>query len=370
MIAIEDGDHIALTFDGEGNQTERFLHGTQIDQVLAQENADGEVLWALTDHQGSVRVLLDNDGNVVNNITYDAFGNITVESNPDVNFRFSYTGREYDAETGLYNYRARYYDPGVGRFISEDPMGFEAGDSNTYRYVGNNPLFYVDPSGFCGVGSGGFGVGGFSIGAAASAAANSSAFFGPAFGPGSDPGGSDFSGLGGFTGFAPGSFGVGGSDFGGFGGGTTGDKLRFDFPGDKTFEVADSLKSWFKKQAGSDPSRYSGLRPWEKRKDKYDEAQRKWAIQLVKENAEYINDTAKHYNVIPEAIAGAILWEGVENPFGFWTRGANPLGVWTRPGTPFDFGIPGKIHTNPGSEAEAIEDIVKQRRPDAFADDG
>jgi RHS repeat-associated protein len=140
---VLDGDHIALTFDGDGNQTERFLHGTGIDQVLAQENADGEVLWALTDHQGSVRMLLDNDGNVVNQISYDAFGNITLETHSNVNFRFSYTGQEFDAETGLYNYSARYYDPAVGKFISEDPIGFAAGDSNLSRYVGNNPLFYL-----------------------------------------------------------------------------------------------------------------------------------------------------------------------------------------------------------------------------------
>jgi RHS repeat-associated protein len=137
----------------------------------------------LTDHQGSVRVLLDNQGNVVNNITYDAFGNITLETHSQVNFRFSYTVRELDSETGLYNYRARYYDPESGRFISEDPIGFEAGDSNVYRYVGNSPLFYVDPSGFCGV---------------------------------SSSGGTEFGGLGDFAGFTPGSFGVGG--FGGFGG--------------------------------------------------------------------------------------------------------------------------------------------------------
>ena len=71
---VHDGDHIALTFDGEGNQTERFLHGLGINQVLAQENAGGEVLWALADNQGSVRMVLDNEGNVVNEIAYDAFG--------------------------------------------------------------------------------------------------------------------------------------------------------------------------------------------------------------------------------------------------------------------------------------------------------
>jgi RHS repeat-associated protein len=144
---VYDGEHIALTFDGSGNQTERFLHGTQIDQVLAQENESGEVLWALTDHQGSVRMLLDNNGNVVNNITYDAFGNITLETNPEVNFRFSYTGREFDAETGLYNYRSRYYDPAVGEFISEDTIGFAGGDVNLSRYVHNNPVNWIDPTG-------------------------------------------------------------------------------------------------------------------------------------------------------------------------------------------------------------------------------
>ena len=145
---VLDGDHIALTFDGEGNQTERFLHGLGIDQVLAQENADGEVLWALADHQNSVRVVLDNDGNIVNQISYDSFGQIIDQTDSSVDFRFSYTGRELDSETGLYHYRARYYDPAAGRFISEDPISFAAGDSNIYRYVGNNPLFYVDPHGF------------------------------------------------------------------------------------------------------------------------------------------------------------------------------------------------------------------------------
>ena len=144
---VNDGDHIALTFDGDGNQTERFLHGARIDEVIASENASGEVLWALTDNLGSVRVLLDNDGNVVNEITYDAFGNITLQTDSDVDFRFSYTGRELDSETGLYNYRYRYYDPAVGQFINEDTIGFAGGDSNLYRYVVNSPVNYIDPFG-------------------------------------------------------------------------------------------------------------------------------------------------------------------------------------------------------------------------------
>ena len=58
-----------------------------------------------------------------------------------------FTGREYDSETGLYFYRARYYDPKIGRFISEDPIGFQGGDLNLYAYVRNNPVNRTDPYG-------------------------------------------------------------------------------------------------------------------------------------------------------------------------------------------------------------------------------
>jgi RHS repeat-associated protein len=81
-------------------------------------------------------MLLDNSGNVVNQITYDAFGNITLETHPELNFRFGYTGRELDSETGLYNYRSRFYDPAVGQFINEDTIGFAGGDANLQRLAG------------------------------------------------------------------------------------------------------------------------------------------------------------------------------------------------------------------------------------------
>ena len=144
---VYDGDHIALVFDEAGNQTHRYLHGPQVDQVLAQETADGETQWALTDHQGSVRDVIDNDGAVLNHITYDSFGQVTSESDDSVDFRFGYTGRELDDETGLNYYRARYYDSAIGQFVSNDPLGFEGGDANLYRYVFNAPLSYTDPSG-------------------------------------------------------------------------------------------------------------------------------------------------------------------------------------------------------------------------------
>src|SRR5207248_998503 len=85
-------------------------------------------------------------------LTYDAFGLITSQTDAAFTPHFSYTGREFDADLDLYDYRARYYDPHLGRFISEDPMSFAADDANLYRYVGNSPTFMVDPTGNFGFG--------------------------------------------------------------------------------------------------------------------------------------------------------------------------------------------------------------------------
>jgi RHS repeat-associated protein len=63
---------------------------------------------------------------------------------------YFFTGRQFDAETGLYYYRARYYSPTIGRFLQTDPVGYSVG-VNWYAYCGNNPLVLVDPSGLCGV---------------------------------------------------------------------------------------------------------------------------------------------------------------------------------------------------------------------------
>ena len=74
-------------------------------------------------------------------VLYDAFGNPV--STGTVQNPFTFTGREYDPKSGIYFYRARYYDPGAGRFLSEDPI-FAL---NPYPYAGNDPVNYVDPSG-------------------------------------------------------------------------------------------------------------------------------------------------------------------------------------------------------------------------------
>ncbi|GAC1460231.1 MAG: hypothetical protein NVS2B14_02100 [Chamaesiphon sp.] len=144
---VYDGDNIALTFDGNGTLTHRYLYGPMVDQILADENTQGQVLWALADNQGTVRDLVDSSGTVTNHIKYDSFGNIISQTNPNIDFGYGYTGREFDKETGQYYYRTRYYSSTVGRFLNEDSLGFDAGDANLYRYVGNSPLNATDPSG-------------------------------------------------------------------------------------------------------------------------------------------------------------------------------------------------------------------------------
>jgi len=112
-------------------------------------NSNNKNDWTNTtfhhDHLNSVTAQTGHNGTVEETTTYDAFGSPSLTLLGTGN-DLLYTGREYDRETNLYYYRARYYDPEIGRFISEDPLGFKAG-VNFYAYVGNNPVNFNDPSG-------------------------------------------------------------------------------------------------------------------------------------------------------------------------------------------------------------------------------
>jgi RHS repeat-associated protein len=118
-----------------------------VDSVFARIDSSGNATWYLPDHLGSVRVVMNSADTTTDVVSYDGFGNITVESNSTFGDRYKWTGRELDTETGLEYNRARYYYAPVGRWISQDPVGFAAGDFNIYRYVDNNPLTFLDPTG-------------------------------------------------------------------------------------------------------------------------------------------------------------------------------------------------------------------------------
>ena len=95
------------------------------------------------DAHGNVIQTTDANGNLVKNYYYDAFG-MEQNADPADTNPFRYCGEQYDAETGNYYLRARYYAPGVGRFTQEDPI---RDGLNWYAYCGGNPVGFVDPSG-------------------------------------------------------------------------------------------------------------------------------------------------------------------------------------------------------------------------------
>jgi RHS repeat-associated protein len=102
--------------------------------------------WFLKDHLGTVQGATDPDGRLVYWADYDAFGQLRSSPPPDMDpVRFA--GRIWNEALGLYELRARFYDPGLGRFIQEDPAGFRGGDLDLYAYAGNNPMIWKDPYG-------------------------------------------------------------------------------------------------------------------------------------------------------------------------------------------------------------------------------
>ena len=94
--------------------TTTYSVGPGIDDHLRQTNPSTGVSYFLTDHLGTTTALTDVSGNVVETLSYDSFGNNTGSART----RYTYTGRECDPDTGLLHYRARFYDPQLGRFIS------------------------------------------------------------------------------------------------------------------------------------------------------------------------------------------------------------------------------------------------------------
>jgi RHS repeat-associated protein len=145
---VYDRDDVLLEFEGNiADPSMRYLHGPQVDQVLAQEDGLGATQWLLGDHLGTIKDLVDDSGNLLNHRTFDSYGNLVSETDGSFESRYSFTGREFDAETGLHYYRARYYDGELGRFVSQDPIGFIGGSTNLYRYVKNSPMDRTDPSG-------------------------------------------------------------------------------------------------------------------------------------------------------------------------------------------------------------------------------
>jgi RHS repeat-associated protein len=139
--------NVYADFNSSGAMTTRYLYGPAVDQILARTSSTGTLAWYLTDNVGTVRDMTNSSGTVIDHIVYDSFGNITTQTNASEADRFLFAGMQYDSTAGIYYDHARYYDATIGRFMSQDPKGFDAGDTNLYRYVGNYSTGSTDPSG-------------------------------------------------------------------------------------------------------------------------------------------------------------------------------------------------------------------------------
>jgi RHS repeat-associated protein len=113
-----------------------------VDEIFTRADSSG-AFTPLKDALGSTIALVDSNGNVQTSYTYDPYGGTSVTGTGDGN-EFQYTGRENEGN-GLYFYRARYYSPPLGRFISEDPLGYSGSGVNVYSYVFDDPVNAVDP---------------------------------------------------------------------------------------------------------------------------------------------------------------------------------------------------------------------------------
>jgi RHS repeat-associated protein len=140
-----DGDNLVEETNATGGVVARYSQGQNIDEPLAMLRSSTTSYFE-ADGLDSVSSLSNAAGALAQTYTFDSFGNQTASSGSLTN-SFRYAGREFDTETGLYYMRARYFDPATGRFLSEDPTGFDGDAVDFYGYAGENPTNFIDPFG-------------------------------------------------------------------------------------------------------------------------------------------------------------------------------------------------------------------------------
>ncbi len=138
-----DGDNLIEETNSSGTAVARYAQGLKVDEPLAMLRSSTTSYYD-ADGLGSVTSLANGSGTLTQTYTYDSFGKVSASSGSLVN-PFQYAAREADTESGLYYYRARYYDQQIGRFTTEDPLRHDPEDF--YLYTENNPVLWVDPLG-------------------------------------------------------------------------------------------------------------------------------------------------------------------------------------------------------------------------------
>jgi RHS repeat-associated protein len=133
--------------DSSGNIEATFIYGSRAHVPDAMVMTDGTVYRFITDHLGSVRLVVNAEtGAVVQRMDYDAFGRVLNAVNPGFQ-PFGFAGGLYDDDTGLVRFGARDYDAYSGKWTAKDPVLFEGGSENLYAYVADDPVNFLDPLG-------------------------------------------------------------------------------------------------------------------------------------------------------------------------------------------------------------------------------
>jgi RHS repeat-associated protein len=167
---VYDGQDVLLEYDGSNDMIARYTYSGSSDDVLAVNVTNAGVTaklaqnsqsyFYLKDQLGSVVDIADSNGTKIQHYVYSIYGEKLatqdgsgndISANPVLNTTYTFAGRELDPESGYYYNRARYYDPGTGRFLQKDPspgkLGVPVSVVNSYVYASNNPLNLVDPTG-------------------------------------------------------------------------------------------------------------------------------------------------------------------------------------------------------------------------------
>lgn len=136
----------AAQLNGSGQIVARFVYATR-SHVPDYMIKAGVAYQLVTDHLGSVRLVVDaTTGSIAQRLEYDAFGSVTLDTNPGFQ-PFGFAGGLLDQDTGLTRFGARDFDAQVGRWTTKDPMAFVGGDGNLYAYAYGDPVNRIDPTG-------------------------------------------------------------------------------------------------------------------------------------------------------------------------------------------------------------------------------